>query len=79
MKRKTNKPPKLTKSQQKAIALTIAARTEKGMKAFIVAGAEVLQSRYGWTQEETAAWAIETVQLGAKYLKLDSEGKLETE
>jgi len=78
-KPRVKNPPKLTKSQQDAIALTIAARTEKGMKAFVVAGAEVLQTRHGWTQEQTAAWATETVQLGAKYLKLDSEGKLETE
>lgn len=73
MKKKTSKPPKLTKSQQDAIAITIAARTEKGMKAFVVAGAEVLQSRYGWTQDQTAAWATETVQLGTKYLRLDGE------
>lgn len=72
-KRPSRPKTKLTKSQQEAIGVTIASRVNQGMQAFIVAGAEVLQTRYGWTQEQTAAWATETVQLGTKYLRLEGE------
>ena len=75
MTKRTKKPTKLTKSQKDAIAITISARTSKGMQAFIVAGAEVLRSRYGFTEEQAAAWATETVELGTLYLKLDNEGE----
>ena len=69
------KQPKLTEEQSDALALTIAAKVHQGMRAFVVAGAEVLQSKHGWTQEQTAAWASDTVQLGGKYLQLEGEGQ----
>lgn len=72
-KRPSGPKTKLMKSQQEAIGITIASRVNQGMQAFVVAGAEVLQTRYGWTQEQTAAWATETVQLGTKYLRLEGE------
>lgn len=73
--KKARSTTKLTKSQQEAVAITIAQRANKGMQAFVVAGATVLQDMYGWTEEETGVWATETVQLGTKYLKLDGEGE----
>ena len=71
-KRPTKKPAKLTKSQQEAIGLTIASRVNQGMQAYVVAGAEGLKTRYGFTDEQAAAWATETVQLGTKYLRLEN-------
>ena len=47
----------------------ITAKLERGLQAFIVAGAEILQSDYGFTPEQAKEWADKSVELGSKYMK----------
>lgn len=75
IKRKKNNPD-LTPKQADAVALLIAAQTERGMQAFVVAGAEVLEKEFGFTKEQTSKWATAAVILGGKYLRVSGNSDL---
>lgn len=67
-----NKPKNildLSDSQAAAVSLLISVQTEKGMRAFVTAGSELLMSEYGFTSEQAAKWATKTIETGMKYLK----------
>ena len=68
-KKPANNTPNLSKTQADAVSLLIATQTERGMQAFIVAGAEVLQSEFDFTPEQANRWATMTIKAGTKYLR----------
>jgi hypothetical protein len=67
--RQPNNALNLSKTQADAVSLLIATQTERGMQAFVVAGAEVLQSEFDFTPEQASQWATMTIKAGTKYLR----------
>ena len=64
----------MKRAKQQAIGLLIATQSEKAIQAFMVAGAEVLEKEFKLTKEQQQRWALATIALGQKYLRVDKGG-----